>query len=151
MSGRSDWRWGNPAPLISQSLPRIIKCSHHLVSECHVLSPRHFLGPISSTLCFLSEPVCVSLCPSSPWVMTGLTSSKPAECQYQQTYRGPVFKAQETTDGPAEAAAAATLPPSAVHPTCRHLLGCQNNRLTLVFICMHSLVSSLESGFCPPV
>ncbi len=57
----------------------------------------------------------------SPWVMTELTTSKPVECQFHQTYRGLVLKSkhkikQEMMDGPAEAPAAPLLllrlPPS---------------------------------------
>lgn len=116
--------------------------------DCHIVQTSHFIDFLitpgshqHTAQCFAkpTKPVCMSA--GFPWVMTELTISKPAECQFHQTYRGPGLKSkhkikQETIDGPAETQAA----PLTI--SCHHLLGCQNNGIAPLSICMHSLISS---------
>lgn len=95
MSARSCWRWGNSTLLIFQSLPQIIKCSNHLVFKCHILKTCHFMDCLITTEwhSLFEKPTKPVFVPADfPWVMTELTTSKPAECQFHQTYRAPCFK-----------------------------------------------------------
>lgn len=139
----TDCRWRNSNLLILQSLPLIIKPSHYLVFESSPdLSFHRVRDRVTSAHNVFTKPTKPACVPAEfPWVMTELTTSKPAECQFHYTYRGPVLKSkdeikQETIDGPAEAPAAPLL------TTCHHLLGCQNNGLALLSICMHSQILS---------
>lgn len=127
MSARSCWRWGNSTLSIFQSLPQIIKCSNHLVFKCHILKTCHFMDCLITTEwhSLFEKPTKPVFVPADfPWVMTELTTSKPAECQFHQTYRAPVLRSLhkinwEMIDGPAEAPVAPLL------TSCYHLLGCQ--------------------------
>ena len=87
--------------------------------------------------------------------MTELLTTKPAECQFHQTYRGHVLKTkhkikQETIDGPAEAPA---VPPFHLLPPAPRLSEQQScTSLVLYAEPDIKLASAFVSDFlCPPV